>query len=175
MKEFKKYFFLIIYKYFAKHLPPSTSRIGGRSARKIRGFCCRFIFKKIGSNVNIERGASFERGFGIVIGNNSGIGINCTVPDDIEIGEDVLMGPQCYILDRNHIVDRTDIPMRGRGSIRKKTIIENDVWIGRQCLFTPGRIVRTGTIIAAGTVLTKDFPEYSIVGGNPSKILKSRK
>jgi acetyltransferase-like isoleucine patch superfamily enzyme len=64
--------------------------------------------------------------------------------------------------------------MRGRGTIKKQTVIENDVWIGRQCIFTPGRIVRTGTIIAAGTVLCKDFPEYSIVGGNPSKLIKSR-
>ena len=175
MKLFKKYLFLIIYKLFAKYLPPSTSRVGGSISKKIRGFCCKRICKYAGTNINIERGAELERGFEVEIGDNSGIGIYCTVPDNIIIGRDVLMGPRVYILDRNHITDRIDIPMRGRGSIKKRTIIEDDVWIGRQCLFTPGRTVKKGTILAAGTVLCKDFPEYSIVGGNPSMLIRSRK
>ena len=158
----------------ASHLPYSSSIFGGKISKYFRAYCCKNIFNKCGVNINIEKGAYFERGFNIEIGDNSGIGIYCSVPDDIIIGNDVLMGPHCYILDGNHITDRTDIPMRGRGTIKKKTIIENDVWIGRQCIFTPGRTVKKGTIIAAGTVLCKDFPEYSIVGGNPSKFIKSR-
>jgi maltose O-acetyltransferase len=50
-----------------------------------------------------------------------------------------------------------------------------DVWIGRNVSFTNGRHVYKGTIIALGCVLTKDFPEYSIVGGVPSKLIKKRK
>lgn len=173
-KNMKKYFFLIVYRYFARHLPGSSSWMGGKYYKRFRAFCCRQIFKKCGKNVNIEHGAFFSRGFNIEIGDNSGIGYNCTVPDDIKIGNDVMMGPSCFILDRNHIVDRTDIPMRGRGYVFKQTIIEDDVWIGRQCVFTPGRTVKKGTIVAAATVLCKDFPEYSIVGGNPSKFIKSR-
>jgi maltose O-acetyltransferase len=170
----KKYFFLIIYKFIAKKLPPSGYWLGGKFSKNFRGFCCRKIFKKCGVNVNIEHGASFNRGFNIEIGDNSGIGVNCTVPDNIIIGKDVMMGPNCYILDRNHLVDRIDIPMRGRGFIFKQTIIEDDVWIGRQCIFTPGRVVRKGSILGAGTVLTKDFPEYSVIGGNPGRLLKTR-
>jgi maltose O-acetyltransferase len=171
----KKYIFLIIYRYLAKKLPPSGSRFGGKYFKRFRAYCCKQIFKSVGKNVNIERGASFQRGFEIEIGDNSGIGIDCHVPDNIKIGKDVLMGPKCFILDKNHIVDRTDIPMRGRGYIVKQTIIEDDVWIGRQCIFTPGRTVKKGTIIGAGTVLSKDFPEYSIVGGNPPRLIRSRK
>ena len=55
-----------------------------------------------------------------------------------------------------------------------KTIIEDDCWIGMNTLFTPGRHVHKGTIVAMGSVLTKDFPEYSVVGGNPAKFIKSR-
>lgn len=87
-----------------------------------------------------------------------------------------MMGPNCYILNRNHAFERLDIPMIDQGYTEKKqAIIENDVWIGRNVTFTPGRHVKAHSIIAAGCVLCKDFPEYSIVGGNPSKLIRSRK
>jgi len=57
---------------------------------------------------------------------------------------------------------------------KKQTIIEDDVWLGVRVILTPGRTVKKGSVIAAGCVLTKDFPEYSIVGGNPGKLIKSR-
>ena len=86
-----------------------------------------------------------------------------------------MMGPNCYILASNHAFSRTDIPMWQQGfTERKQVVIEDDVWIGRDVTMTPGRIVKRGSIIAACTVLTKNFPEYSIVGGNPAKFIKSR-
>ena len=59
-------------------------------------------------------------------------------------------------------------------SEKKQVIIEDDVWIGRNVTMTPGRIIKKGSIVAACAVLTKNFPEYSIVGGNPAKLIKSR-
>lgn len=58
---------------------------------------------------------------------------------------------------------------------KKITRIGNDVWIGRNVYMTPGRIIADGTIVAMASVLTKDFPPYSVVGGNPAKLIKSRK
>lgn len=58
---------------------------------------------------------------------------------------------------------------------KKITIIGNDVWIGRDVHITSGRTIANGTIVAMSTVLTKDFPPYSIVGGNPAKLIKMRK
>ena len=85
------------------------------------------------------------------------------------------MGPNCYIFSANHSFSRTDIPMIQQGfEAPKQTVIGDDVWIGRNVCFTPGRSVKVGTVIGAGCVLTKDFPEYSIVGGNPAKFIKSR-
>jgi maltose O-acetyltransferase len=148
----------------------------GPISKRLRYLCCKQIFKFCGVNVNIERNASFGKGFDLEIGDNSGIGIKCTVPSDIKIGKHVMMAPNCYILSTNHDVSRTDIPMWIQGTLeRKLTIINDDVWIGRQVLFTPGRIVQEGTIVAAGSVLTKDFPAFSIVGGNPAKLIKMRK
>ncbi|MEO6851923.1 MAG: acyltransferase, partial [Mucilaginibacter sp.] len=144
-------------------------------SRKLRYHCCRNIFKFCGRNVNIERRAVFGSGLDIIIDDNSGLGIHCVVPGDLIIGKNVMMGPYCYILGANHAFDRIDIPIIQQGEVEKKTtIIEDDVWIGRQVIFTPGHTVKKGSIVAMGCVLTKNFPEYSIIGGNPSKLIRSR-
>jgi maltose O-acetyltransferase len=147
----------------------------GKIGRRLRYICCKSIFTSCGKNVNIERNAYFGTGFNVSIGDNSGLGVNCHVLSNIQIGNDVMMGPNCYILDRNHRFDQIDKPMRLQGySGKTLTIIEDDVWIGRDVLFTPGRTIKKGTVIAARCVLCKDFPAYSVIGGNPSKIIKLR-
>ncbi len=167
----KQLFFLCIYYGFARHLP--SRRFGGKELRR---WCCKHIFKHCGKKVNVERGAKFGTGIGISLGDNSGLGIHCDIPSNLTVGCNVMMGPHCTILDRNHTFDRIDIPMIQQGnSERKPTIIEDDVWIGCQVLIMPGRTIKKGSIIAGGCVLSKDFPEYSIVGGNPSRLLRSRK
>lgn len=172
----KRSFFLFLYYFFAIYLPVSQSRAGKVvHSKKIRYIICRHIFKHCGKNVNIEKGARFGNGSELEIGDNSGIGVNCVVPFDIKIGADIMMGPNCFILSENHDFSRIDIPMRQQGYTKRcKTIIEDDVWIGRDVLMTPGRIVKRGSVIGAGTVLCKNFPEFSIVGGNPSRLIRSR-
>ena len=160
---------LMLYYGFARYMP-------GKIGKWLRYQLCRRIFKKCGKNVNIERMAYFGRGSGIEVGDNSGLGVNCCIPSDTIIGKDVMMAPNCYIIPINHAFDRIDIPMREQGvSEHKQTVIEDDVWIGRNVIMTPGRLIKKGSIIAAGCVLSKDFPEYSIVGGNPSKLIRIRK
>lgn len=167
----KQLFFLCLYYGFARHLP--SRHLAGKELRR---WCCKRIFKHCGKNVNIERGAKFGTGIGISMGDNSGLGIHCNVPSNITLGRNVMIGPDCTVLDRNHRHERTDIPMIEQGSTeRRPTTIEDDVWIGCQVLIMPGRTVKRGSIIAGGCVLCKDFPEYSIVGGNPSRFIKSRK
>jgi len=53
-------------------------------------------------------------------------------------------------------------------------IVEDDVWIGLNCLILSGVKINQGAVIAAGSVVVKDVPAYSIVGGNPAKIIKYR-
>lgn len=170
MNKINKKILLVLYYCLARFLP------SGRFGKLVRYHICKRIFKKCGKNVNVERLATFGNGFNVMIGDNSGIGINSCIPNDTIIGNDVMMGPNTYILVHNHAFDRTDITMREQGIYeRKQTIIEDDVWIGRDVLMTPGRTIKKGSIIGAGCVLTKDFPEYSIVGGNPSKLIRNRK
>lgn len=166
---------LVSYYCFARFLPTSYTPIVGKPSKWIRYQLCRNIFAKCGKNVNIERGAFFGRGSLIEIGDNSGMGVNCHLPSNTKIGNNVMMAPNCYILNMNHAFDRTDIPMCQQGSTPPlTTIIEDDVWIGRGVMMTPGRVVKRGSVVAAGCVLCKDFPEYSIVGGNPFRFIKSR-
>jgi maltose O-acetyltransferase len=170
----RKYIFLIIYRSFAQFLPASGSRFFGKQSMYIRRYCCKHIFKYCGKDVNIERMANFGKGFQLEIGDYSGLGINCFVPDNIKIGKFVMMGPNCHVLAQNHDISDISKPMCFAGYVKKDTIIEDDVWIGLDVIFTPGRTVRKGSVIAAGCVLSKDFPEYSIIGGNPSKIIRCR-
>lgn len=165
-----------LYYSFARWLPCSYSKWGGRISKQIRYRLCRHIFEYCGNNVNIERGASFGAGNKIRIGDNSGIGINASIPDGTIIGDNVMMGPNCYVHSVNHRFDRLDIPMCQQGYYDPKPLtIGNDVWIGKDVTIMVGRKIADGSIIAANTVLTKDFPPFSIVGGNPSRIIKNRK
>ena len=161
---------LVLYYSIGQYLP--SNRFG----KSVRTFLCKRIFKKCGNHVNIERRAWFGSGTNVELGDYSGIGINCHIPSDTIIGKYVMMGPNCFILDVNHDVSDTSKPMCFQGmAARKTTIIEDDVWIGRDVKMTPGRHISRGSIIAMACVLTKDFPEYRIIGWNPSKIIRSRK
>lgn len=166
--------FLALYYGFAQYLPISNTygNVGG----VIRYALCKQIFKKCGKHVNIERKAWFASGLDIEIGDYSGIGINAHVPNGTIIGNYVMMGPNCFILDVNHDISDTRRPMCQQGMTEKKiTRIGNDVWIGRDVHMTPGRTISDGSVIAMRSVLTKDFPPYSIVGGNPAKLIRYRK
>ena len=142
---------------------------------KMRYWCCKRFFKKCGCSVNIDRNVSFGNGFHLEIGDYSGIGKNGSVPSNLKIGNDVMIGPNIKILASNHRFDSLDKPMRLQGNTPAlQTIIEDDVWIGIDVLILPGKVIKKGTVVAGRTVVTKNFPEYSVVGGNPSRLIKSR-
>ncbi len=169
---------IALYAYYliARGLPHSTVPFFGPLSEKIRYLCCRKVFKECGSNVNIGKNARFGDGKNIIIGYKSGIGINAKVPNNLIMGDNIMMGENVTIFGSNHAFDRTDIPMIKQGYKKyPPVVIEDDVWIGNNVIILPGRIIKRGSIIAAGTVLNKDYPEYSIIGGNPSKLIKSRK
>lgn len=168
-------FYLIFYYLILNKLPHSSVPLIGLPCERFKEFFMKRIFKKCGYNVNIAKGARFGNGKDIEIGNNSGIGMDSKVPNNIIIGEDVMMGPNVTIYGANHVFDRTDIPMRKQG-VKKSppVVIEDDVWIGSHVIIMPGLTIKKGTIIGAGAIVTKNFPEYSIIGGNPAKLIKSR-
>ena len=172
MRKIKLIIGRIIYDVFAKWLPVSYQILGG-GAKFARKICGKLILEKCGKNVNIERGATFSSR--VTLGDNSGIGINASLSGCVHIGKNVMMGPHCTFYSRNHSFDRIDIPMCEQGYQEEKSItIGDDVWIGGHVIVLPGIHVGKGAILGAGAVVTKDVPEYAIVGGNPAKVIKSR-
>ena len=86
-----------------------------------------------------------------------------------------MMGPDVVILTHSHNIDRVDVPMGQQGSWVRKVTIGNDVWIGMRSIIMPGITIGDGAIIGAGAVVTKDVPDYAVVGGVPARIIRFRK
>ncbi len=87
-----------------------------------------------------------------------------------------MMGPEVLIYTQNHDFSRTDITMDQQGwADEKPVVIEDDVWIGSRVIILPGVTIGKGSVIGASAVVTKSVPPYSVVAGNPAKIVKTRK
>lgn len=166
--------YLVIYYGFLRFLP-ETNNSYFKFLRPIRSGVGQKLFDKAGKNINIEKGANFGTGKGIQIGNNSGIGVDCHVRGPLVIGDYVMMGPEVIILTGAHNHERTDIPMNLQGALPfRGVIIEDDVWIGTRAIILPGVRISKGSIVGAGSIVTKDVPAFSIVGGNPAKVIRYR-
>jgi acetyltransferase-like isoleucine patch superfamily enzyme len=115
-------------------------------------------------------------GEGLKIGNNSSIGpysyIGCS--GYIEIGDNVMMSPRVSIYAENHLFDHPELTIKEQGVKREFVKIEDDCWIAANTIILAGVTIGRGSVIAAGSVVTKDVPPYSIVGGVPAKVIKSR-
>ena len=169
----KKTFGKILYHGFASHLPENNCTINF-GAKKIRAFCTKLIINNCGSNVNIQRGATFSDD--LSIGNNSEIGINCKLQPGVSIGDNLMMEPECLFYTSNHRIESTDIPMNKQGyDGLNPIIIGNDVWIGARVIILPGVQIGDGAVIGAGSVVTHDVNPYSVVAGNPAKLIRMRK
>lgn len=169
-------FFLILYYGLAYHLPDSYLPVIGRASNALRVFCCHRIFRKCGKIITVNRHAYFGNGTAVEIGDYSGIGANTHLPNNIIIGDNVMMAPEVLVFKDNHKYSDLNIPMGRQGTVpAPPVVLGNDLWIGQRVIITPGRHIADGTVIAAGAVVTKDFPPYSLIGGNPAKVIKSRK
>lgn len=91
----------------------------------------------------------------------------------VEIGSYVHSGRGLVIWSSNHIYNADMIPFNYKYNF-KSVKIHNFVWIGEGVKILPGVNIGYGAIIAMGSVITKDVPNYAIVGGNPAKVIKYR-
>lgn len=133
---------------------------------------------KIGAHCWIEENVRI-----MTYGGNIEIGHHSSVNDftvirgggGIKIGNNVRIGPHCVLSGISHRFDRTDIPISEQGPVRKPIIIEDDVWIGANSTVIDGVTVTTGVVVGAGSVVTRTIPPYTIVAGNPARVIRHRK
>lgn len=174
LRRVKRRLGIFFYFNIARKMPISYDGVFGRTGKWFRASCARTFLISVGDNVNIEKGAMITSKCSI--GHNSGIGIDARLHGSVSIGNNVMMGPDCIIYTTNHEFSRTDIPMNQQGFKSEKPVeIGDDVWIGGRVIILPGVKINNGAIIGAGSVVTKNVPEYAVVGGNPAKVLKYRK
>lgn len=164
-----------LYAAFATHLPWSP-RPFGRLSRRIRARLGSAMLDRCGTNVNIEHGARFGSGRCIALGDNSDIGMDALILGSATIGRNVMMGPRCILIATTHAHHDPGVPMNTQGwAPERPIVIEDDVWIGAAAIVLPGCRIGRGSIVGAGSVVTKDVTPYSMVGGNPARVLRTRR
>jgi len=92
----------------------------------------------------------------------------------VEIKNQVRIAPRCNIVSNNHRFKDKDKPIMEQGMDNKPVFIDNDVWVGINVTILPGVRIGKGSIVAAGSVVTKDVEAGSVVGGVPAKVIKMR-
>ena len=85
-----------------------------------------------------------------------------------------MISPRVSIFAENHDFDNPNIIMKEQGVTKKFVKIEDDCWIAANSIILAGVTIGKGSVIAAGSVVTKDVPAYSVVAGVPAEIIKSR-
>jgi acetyltransferase-like isoleucine patch superfamily enzyme len=117
-----------------------------------------------------------ELGEGMIIGSDSNIGPYCYIGCSgfVRIGSNVLMGARASLHAENHVHAEVGRPMKEQGVARAPITIEDDCWIGGHSVILAGVTIGRGSVIAAGSVVTRDVPSYSVVAGVPARVIRSR-
>ena len=113
-----------------------------------------------------------ESGVNIRVGRNVFVNQNCTVYDlgGVDIGDDVMIGPNVSLITSGHPIE----PSRRRDGVTAAPIvIERNVWIAAGATIIGGVTVGENSVVAAGSVVTKDVPPNTLVGGNPARVIRS--
>lgn len=132
----------------------------------------RILGRPIDDETEIRPPFYCDVGTNITIGRHLLMNFGCIVLDSAEvvIGDYVMVGPRCQIITPNHSMD----PMRRRehATIAEKVVIGDDVWLGADVKVLPGVTIGDRSVIAAGSVVTKDVPPDSVYGGIPAHPLR---
>ncbi|RDU58910.1 acetyltransferase [Helicobacter sp. MIT 14-3879] len=140
------------------------------SQEEVRAIFSEIIGKEVDSSVWIIPPFYVDFGKNIRVGKNFFMNQACTFMDrgGIIIGDDVFIAPKVCLTTINHDFN----PYNRQATFCKPIIIKDRVWIGINATICPGVTLGENSIIAAGSVVTKDVPPNAIVGGNPARVLK---
>ncbi len=171
MKRISRIFWLTLYYGIAARLPLSYHP-GGGIARALRRICARHLLASAGSDINIESRVDFGDGSRVSLGDSSGIGLNSRV-EAAHIAEGVIIGPELLVLSRNHRFEEPGVWIGRQGYTERQPVhIGRGSWIGARVTIMPGVRIGEFCVVAACAVVTKDVPDYSVVGGNPARIIR---
>ncbi len=136
----------------------------------------KLLFKRLGSFCFIQPNVFFSHCYNIRCGKNFVVNSNSYfhVIGGIDICNFVFIGPNVVISSGMHEYTKSRRPVSHQNIIPKKITIEDGVWIGANVVVMPGVTIAQGTIVGAGSVVTKSTQSYSVVAGVPAKKIKSR-
>jgi acetyltransferase-like isoleucine patch superfamily enzyme len=158
----------------AMAITATINRLTFNDANEVRALFSQLIEKEIDESFLLIPPFYTAGGREINIGRNVFINQNCTLYDlgGLEIGDDVMIGPNVSIITTGHPLE----PSKRRAvTIGKPIVIERNVWIAAGATIIGGVTVGENSVIAAGSVVTKDVPPNTLVGGNPARIIRSIK
>ncbi|MET3698606.1 maltose O-acetyltransferase [Bacillus oleivorans] len=130
------------------------------------------LFGTTGENLYIEPDFKCDYGYNIHVGENFYANFDCVILDvcEVRIGKNCMIAPGVHIYTATHPLDPFE---RSSGvEFGRPVTIGDDVWIGGRAVINPGVTIGNGVVIASGAVVTKDVPDYVVVGGNPARIIK---
>lgn len=134
-----------------------------------------FPFNKfeLGGKSIIEDFTTVNNGVGdVFIGCRTIIGLGNTIIGPVQIGNNVMLAQNVVISGLNHGYEDISRPPAEQPVMTKNIIIMDDVWIGSNSVITAGVRIGKHAVVGAGSVVTKDVPDYSVVVGNPAKLIK---
>ncbi len=146
---------------------------GSLIRRRVRMDVMPFNNFVLGRNSTIEDFSTINNGVGdVIIGERTRIGLGNTLIGPVTVGNDVMFAQNVVASGLNHGYEDVTVPIANQPVVTYPIVIEDEVWVGANAVITAGVTVGKHSIVAAGCVVVKDVPPFSIVGGNPGKILK---
>ena len=110
----------------------------------------------------------------VAFGDNCTLNAGAITMGKVTIGNDVRIASGAVLVGFNHVFEDNEKPIWHQGSTSEGLVIEDDVWIGTNVTILDGVTVGAHSVIAAGAVVAKDIPPWSIVGGVPARVIRSR-
>ncbi len=156
----------------AMAITASLNRLTYNDADQVRALFSDLIGKKVDDSFLLIPPFYTTGGPDITVGRNVFVNQNCTFYDlgGLDIADDVMIGPNVSIITSGHPIE----PSRRRDCVVAKPIaIERNVWIAAGATIIGGVTVGENSVVAAGSVVTRDVPPNTLVGGNPAKVIRS--
>jgi acetyltransferase-like isoleucine patch superfamily enzyme len=108
----------------------------------------------------------------VTLEDSAGIGIGTVVIGPVHIGAHTLCAQHCLITGQSHQFADPSKLISEQGFVTKPVLIEENVWIGANCVVLPGVQIGRSSVIGAGSVVTREIPPLSLAVGNPARVIK---